>query len=746
MRSLGRCVSVFAFVLAVICFANGQTPLRLQNVPPCRLVDTRQMFNGMGFQGTQTFNLPASAQAGGAYGTCPHSSLSSAQAYSLNVTLVPKNGGPVYYLTIWPAGEPQPFVSLMNSYDGRIKANAAIVPAGTNGEVSVFVTNTTDVLIDIDAYFASASDPSALAFFPLSPCRIVDTRHGNDGGTLQAGHERDYPIPGNCGIPNAAAAYSFNVTVIPAGGLGFFTVWPKGEPFPTVSTLNDNTGTIVANAVIVPAGPDNATAFYAAGNNTDLLVDTNGYFAPANSAPNPLSLYNLSPCRVIDTRNGIGLFDGTIPVAVVGSSCGIPASNPEAYVFNATVIPQVGEVSFLTLWPQGISMPTVSSLNAIDGAITSNMAIVPAGMDNNAINAFIPGPPGGNPGQLILDIGSYFAPISVINIPESMLPDGTQNQGYSYQLVASGGVPPYTWQVTQGALPTGLTLSPGGLLQGTPTVTNRYAFTVQATDSDSPAGTMSATLSLNVLSMAGTLVIESASLPNGTINTPYNALLTANGGITPYTWSIVSGGLPTGLSLNANTGLISGVPGAAGYSDMTVMVSDSANHHAMAVLPVAVDSGGGTATLNGIYALTFTGFNSGGPLVAAGSLTFDGSGHITGGETDVNSTVRGAEHDVVTGGTYSVSSDGLGQMDWMDNHGGNVSMLVSIGDPNNIRVIAYNQNGTQGTWGAGAMRQQNPADFTLAAGAGDFTFGFQGFDPGLNALAGAGVSTRIRAE
>ena len=76
--------------------------------------------------------------------------------------------------------------------------------------------------------------------------------------------ERDYPIPGNCGVPSSATAYSFNVTVLPAaGGLDYLTVWPEGQTQPVVSTLNDLTGTVVANAAIVPAGSENATAFYA---------------------------------------------------------------------------------------------------------------------------------------------------------------------------------------------------------------------------------------------------------------------------------------------------------------------------------------------------------------------------------------------------------------------------------------------------------------------------------------------------
>ena len=79
---------------------------------------------------------------------------SNAAAYSLNVTVSPH--GPLGYLTIWPDGEVQPYVSTMNSPDGRIKANAAIVPAGNNA-VSVYVSNTTDVILDIDGYFASSS-------------------------------------------------------------------------------------------------------------------------------------------------------------------------------------------------------------------------------------------------------------------------------------------------------------------------------------------------------------------------------------------------------------------------------------------------------------------------------------------------------------------------------------------------------------------------------------------------------------
>jgi hypothetical protein len=725
-----RKVLSFVFAVLAVSIASAQTPLRLVNVTPCRLVDTRSQTGGLGFHGTMTFNLPMSAQSGGASGNCMPFSLASAQAYSLNVTLVTVQHHRVGFLTIWPTGQTQPTVSLMNS-DGRTKANAAIVPAGTNGKVNVFLTDDADVLIDIDAYFDSASDSSALAFFPLPPCRIVDTRNNQDGGTLQAGVERDYPIPGNCSVPSNAAAYSFNVTVLPTqGSLDYLTVWPQGVAMPVVSTLNDGPGTVVANAAIVPAGPNSKTAFFAHNHNTDLLLDVNGYFAPANAAPNPLSLFTLTPCRILDTRNGIGLFSGTIPVGIVGSSCGVPGSNPEAFVLNATVVPP-GRLGYLQLWPEGGSQQG-STLNANDGAITSNMAVVPAGTGNDSINAFA-----SNPTQLILDISSYFAPVTAVNILNTSVPAGTLNAGYSFQLTAAGGVAPYSWTLTSGNLPPDFMLSSSGVISGFANNTGSFNFTVQAADSNNPAGTASASFTLVVNQTTAPLAITTTSLPNASVNTPYNTLMMASGGIPPYTWSVSFGSLPAGLSLGS-TGLISGSASAPGLAQVFIQVSDSAHSVANQQFNLAVDSGNANGTLNGTYAISFTGYSQSNPGIAVGSLTFDGDGNVIGGETDL-SNGSSVEHDTITGGTYTVGSDGLGQVNWTDDHGGNVQMLIAVGSAEDLRIIAYNQDGAQGTWGAGVLRQQNHAIFNLGALAGSWTFGFQGFDATLAAQAGAGL-------
>ena len=274
--------------------------LKFIPVTPCRIADTRNAtgaFGGPKLAGnsTRTFYIPQSACG------IP----STAVAYSLNATVVPS--GSLNYLTLWPAGQAQPFVSTLNSLDGRVKANAAITPAGTNGGVSVYVTNATQFILDIDGYFVpDGTSSSGLEFFPLTPCRIADTRNaaGPLGGpSLSGGTSRAFPVlSSSCGIPATAQAYSLNVTAVPKGGLGYLTAWPSGQAQPLVSTLNAPTGAVTANAAIVPAGSGGDVSIFVS-NSSDVILDVNGYFAPP--AAGGLSLYTVTPCRVIDTRSGV---------------------------------------------------------------------------------------------------------------------------------------------------------------------------------------------------------------------------------------------------------------------------------------------------------------------------------------------------------------------------------------------------------------------------------------------------------
>jgi len=296
-------------------------------------------------------------------------------------------------------------VSTLNS-DGRIKAVAGIVPGSTtDGSVCVYVTEDTHLVLDIDGYFVPASNAGSLAFFPLTPCRVVDTRQaaGPLGGPTLVGNQgRTFPILSSaCNIPATAQAYSLNYTVVPrAPKLSFLTTWPTGQSQPTVSTLNASTGAITANAALVPAGTNGDVDVFVT-ENTDLVVDVNGYFAPPASGG--LSFHTLLPCRVMDTRNPPGAqpFQGQLLVSSSFSGCAVPIS-AQASVVNATVVPPQ-PLDYLTLWRNGDSQPLVSTLNASDGAITSNMAIVPA--NNASIEAFVP-----QKSHLVVDISGYFAP------------------------------------------------------------------------------------------------------------------------------------------------------------------------------------------------------------------------------------------------------------------------------------------------------------------------------------------------
>ncbi|MEX2228731.1 MAG: Ig domain-containing protein [Dehalococcoidia bacterium] len=188
---------------------------------------------------------------------------------------------------------------------------------------------------------------------------------------------------------------------------------------------------------------------------------------------------------------------------------------------------------------------------------------------------------------------------------------GEVNAAYENTLTATGGTPPYSWSLTGGVLPTGLTLnSTTGAIAGTPTVAGDHdAFTV--TVADAAGETAAYEFSMFIASAVG---IDTTALPNGELNVAYSHVITVSGGAVPYVWSVSVGSLPAGLSLGASTGVISGTPTATGTASFTVSVEDGAGGEATQALtivvaaPVAVvTTEVANATLGAAYAQTLAG-------------------------------------------------------------------------------------------------------------------------------------------
>ena len=394
-------------------------------VSPCRVIDTRLSdpnFGGPAFSAGQTRNYAIRYSTGlGCAGSYIPAN-ANVQAYSLNVTVVPP--GPLTFLTVFPSGISLPNISTLNSYDGRIKANAAIVPANTgdaNRGISIYASDPTHVIVDINGYYVPETDPPAnnnnqtpLAYYPLPPCRSVDTRTGSgllgSGAPLLGGTTTNYTLAGTCGLPAGAQAYALNYTALPRNHYLFYiTTWPTGGTQPIVSTLNATTGTFTANAAIVPAPASaNGSVSVYTTDDIDLLIDVAGYYAPPSA--NGLALYNLTPCRVYDSRFAGGAPGTGAPLngnatfnANIGSSCGASTA-AQSYVLNTTVLPANGHpLQYLTAWGQGSGQPLQSVLNAFDGAVTSNLAVVPT--VNGYVSTYVTESTG-----LILDLSAYFAP------------------------------------------------------------------------------------------------------------------------------------------------------------------------------------------------------------------------------------------------------------------------------------------------------------------------------------------------
>jgi hypothetical protein len=345
-------------------------------------------------------------------------------------------------------------------------------------------------------------------------------------------------------LPGVAEFANYSQTLA-ATGYGPFSYSVSVGTLPPGLSLNSSTGAITG----APTGPNSTSSF------TIKVTDSSN---PAQSGSQPLSIaVSLPPAPSITTT--------TLPNGIVGAN------------YSQTIVFTGGHGPFTWSISAG-ALPTGFSLNTATGAITGS---------SNTVNTYsftVKVVDSSNPAQTASQPLSISIVTGPLLVTPATLPTGAINDPYpSTTLGASGGLPPYTWAITVGSLPAGLSLNVStGAVTGTPTGPSGTAnFTAQVTDSASTKATGSFSIIVNPV-----LAITSTSLPGATAGTNYSTNLSATGGVTPYNWSISAGSLPTGMNLSGNT--ISGIATTAGTVSFTIMVNDASGGSQSAAVSIVV--------------------------------------------------------------------------------------------------------------------------------------------------------------
>ena len=457
--------------------------------------------------------------------------------------------------------------------------------------------------------------------------------------------------------------------------------------------------------------------------------------------------------------------------AGVTNPCGLPAgANGVAYNQSIQITGGVAPYTFAVV---SGALPDCLSINP--GPTTSlSTSIVgkPCSSGSFSFTLEVADSGGASPVTQSYTISVSDAP--PLSILTTSLLNATLKVAYDQPISVTGGVRPLTWSIVSGGLPPGLSLGPAsGQITGTPTVQPvsypaTYSFTIQVQDSallppDSHHQAATQALSITVQQpLPLSILTPTGALTGGTTASAYNASLQASGGVQPYTWTVIQGQLPSGLtlaSLGDGTGSISGTPVLTGNSTFTVQLTDSAGSPpTSAQFSIAIAAGANNnGLLNGQYSFQFNGFDADGAVMMAGTLTADGAGNIAAG-AEVSNRNSGIVKGASLSGCYAIGSDGRGTLELTSTFGPNNSSLtadytLALESDGTIRFIQYHpssapppcSNAPAGaaadtaTHGEGILKPVLATTFGVGSFSGNYAFEFPGQDLSGKPAALAGV-------
>lgn len=445
-----------------------------------------------------------------------------------------------------------------------------------------------------------------------------------------AGGAAPYTAAAVTGLPDGLSVTGTTADSVTVAGTpteaGTFTL--------TISALDSSTGTgpfsvsetvslgVAAPALTISPPGSTLTLDYAAPF-SQTFTGSGGtapyIFAPTSGAIPPGMVFT-STGQLSGTPTVPGSYALTIRATDSTTGAGAPFSTSENYVLQVgaptiTLSPTTlsnavaGSAYTATFTASGGSGPYAFS--QAGGTLPTGLSLDPSGelsgtpTQSGAFSLTVEAEDGnGQTGMRIYDLTVTTPTLDVT--PASLSP-GVAGTAYSQALTASGGIEPYTFTVTGGALPAGIVVTSAGMISGTPTVAGNFSFSVTVTDST--AGT-AASLTVNyVLDISPpAIALNPPTLPNGTVGTAYSQTITASGGTEPYTFSISAGALPTGVSLSSG-GALSGTPSVPDNFNFTVTATDNLGFSnsiayavsTMAAIPVANSD---TATTLGGEAVT----------------------------------------------------------------------------------------------------------------------------------------------